>query len=306
MEVLQEAGVRNICIYPVKSGGRLELQQARITTMGLETPGGIADRQWMVVRAQPNQEGLFPYVTQRDPKMSKMALMKPELMKDGKTLLLSWNGNDNIQLELDRTSGLVLPIRIWDYVGRGIDQGDRMAEWVSYHLGISARLVRADGQRPVRQNYVENPYTMRWPDGYPIHYFGIASVEDLSRRAGRDIPWQRFRPNIVLEGMPAYYENQIYAGYLAGVPFINSKPCDRCQIPMFDQQTGEITDLKPLTLLKEFRNWRNRDGEVKQIFGENMIVQGEGVLQVGDKFLVISHRTPPLDIFGPTKRSPTA
>ncbi|MNP78164.1 MOSC domain protein [compost metagenome] len=55
------------------------------------------------------------------------------------------------------------------------------------------------------------------------------------------------------------------------------KPCTRCILTTIDPQTGERSaDREPLTTLKTYRQ---KEGEV--MFGQNLVNDGNGVLEVG-------------------------
>jgi hypothetical protein len=84
---------------------------------------------------------------------------------------------------------------------------------------------------------------------------------------------ERFRPNLVLRGLPAWAEDRIDTLSLGPVELRLVKPCTRCTIPSIDQQSGErSTD--PAPALKQFRFSKALRGVM---FGENaVIVRGSG------------------------------
>src|SRR5256885_10708647 len=53
------------------------------------------------------------------------------------------------------------------------------------------------------------PAPLGFADGYPLLVCSQASLEDLDRRLPRPVPIERFRPNIVLRGLPAWAEDSI-------------------------------------------------------------------------------------------------
>ena len=57
--------ISKICVYPVKALGRIGVTTAFLTPYGLTT-GYYADHQFMVVRAEPDREGVHQFLTQRD------------------------------------------------------------------------------------------------------------------------------------------------------------------------------------------------------------------------------------------------
>ncbi|MNH33239.1 MOSC domain protein [compost metagenome] len=55
------------------------------------------------------------------------------------------------------------------------------------------------------------------------------------------------------------------------------KPCERCIMTTIDPQTGERSpDREPLATL---RTYRQKEGDV--LFGQNLVADGAGVVEVG-------------------------
>ncbi len=289
--------IEHITFHPVKGAAAVETPQARLTKEGIE-----GDRQFMIVRAVPDEDGVFNFITQRDKRdksdrsqgFSVMSLIKPQIA--GGHLLLTWAGREPIEVPRDFDAGREIPVRIWDDVVQAVDQGDRLAKWLSDHLQLQTRLVKAAGSfhRDAGQNYVSNDNTVRFQDGYPVHWFYKESVDELSERAGEPISWRAFRPNLVTSGSPAQTEHVFATGEVAGIPFVNPKPCDRCPVTNVDQETGEVKAGRALTHLAKYKRWRKNTGEQVVIFGENMLPQGEGEIKVGDEIVLTERRNPPL------------
>ncbi len=289
--------IEHIAFHPVKGAAALETTHARLTKEGIE-----GDRQFMVVHAVADENGIFNFITQRDKRekadkpqgLAVMSQIKPQMVDDH--LLLTWQGKDAIEVPRDYNSGKEIPVRIWDDVAQAVDQGDLLAEWLSDHLNLQTRLVKAAGSfhRNARQNYMQNDNTVRFQDGYPVHWFYQESVDELSEKAGESISWKTFRPNLVASGSPAQTEHNFAAGEVAGIPFLNPKPCDRCPVTNVDQETGEVKPGRALKHLATYKRWRKTTGEQVVIFGENMLPQGEGVIAVGDEITLTERRNPPL------------
>lgn len=308
--------IKHMAIYPVKSCGGVELRSATLTPDGLES-GEYKDHQFMVVSNDPefiasnpqksraHRDGLYHLVTQRDSHgkertvqgLADMALIKPKL---GDALILTWKYHDPIEVPYDLDRGKELAVREHEDTLVAVDQGGEIARWLSDHLGVPVRLVKAAGpfNRLARQNYVVNANPLRFQDGYPIHWFSIESVRELSEIAGYPVPWQTFRPQIVAEGMAPQGEHSIHSGYISDIPFTNPKPCDRCTVTNVDQETGEVQIGRALAPLSMYKNWRNKKGELKVIFGENMLPEWFGEIAVGDELAVREYRSPRL-VYGP-------
>jgi hypothetical protein len=327
---LLAGNISNIRCYPLKSGAALEvqhnseisasIQDVVLTPAGVETVEGVRDHDFMLVRATPDLQGVHLKITQRDKRtkedraqgLSDLARIKPQFIAGA--LHFTWDRQDPIQVPLDYDDGRETTVEVWDGVYTAIDQGDKLASWASEHLELPVRLVRATGsfRRLAPQNYMENSNPVRFQDGYPVHWITRSSVAELNERArslsensGGKIPyneilWQSFRPQFVVDNLPAQYEHQIHSGKMSGTLFIDPKPCDRCPMPRVDQESGTLNPLDPNTVLATYKSWVNIRGEHKNIFGENMNPQEEGLVYVGDKIMATKLRNPPL-IYGSRK-----
>jgi uncharacterized protein YcbX len=109
---------------------------------------------------------------------------------------------------------------------------------------------------------------MGFADGFPVLVCNAASLADLNTRLPAGIPMERFRPNVVLEGLPAWAEDRIETLTLGEVTLRPVKPCTRCTIPSIDQRTGRPS-IDPTPALRQFRFDKRLRG-VK--FGENAVI----------------------------------
>ena len=94
---------------------------------------------------------------------------------------------------------------------------------------------------------------------------------------------ERFRPNVVIDGVGAYDEDRMHELRAGPVTLRIVKPCMRCSITTTDQQRGAVDGVEPLRTLKEYRHDPHLHGEA---FGQNaIIVDGVGEsLRVGLRF----------------------
>jgi len=255
-----QVSVSGLCVYPVKSTRGIARERASLTATGLEW-----DRQWMIV----NPEGVF--LSQRT--HPQLARIVPQVTP--RALLLNAPGLPVLSVPLD-APGARTAVKVWDDACAGIDQGGEAEEWVSLAVGEPVRLVRVapDMGRVANPRFAgAAPAPLGFPDGYPVLVCNQASLEDLNGRLPAPIPMERFRPNIVLRGLPAWAEDHIDTLSLGAVTLRLVKPCTRCAIPSIDQQSGErSTD--PLPALRKFRF----SGPLRGVmFGENaVIVKGVG------------------------------
>ena len=122
----------------------------------------------------------------------------------------------------------------------------------------------------------------QFSDGFPWLLISEASLEELNSRLSRKLPMNRFRPNIVVQGLPPFGEDLIHELAGDGVRLRRAKPCARCIVTTTDQATGTRDGDEPLRALAKFRFDRELKGV---LFGQNMIlIEGLGAqLRVGQE-----------------------
>lgn len=268
-------------LYPIKSCAGISLREAVVTEAGLMSEH-IYDREWMVVDADGN------FLTQRE--HPRMALIVPRIKGDMLELRAPGMLRLEIPLDLgDPDEAPTLNVRVWDDTVKAYDCDETTAAWFSNAVGVACRLVRfhPHAKRLANKKWtgdVEVP-TM-FSDGYPMLVISEASLEDLNRKLtaqGRDaLPMNRFRPNLVINGIEAFEEDYVDTFKLGDATLKPVKPCPRCPIPSVDQATG-IVGPSPLDILQTYRANPKVDGGIT--FGMNAILlQGEGqVLRVGQE-----------------------
>jgi len=247
--------VTGLFVYPVKSTRGTARARARVSRTGFEW-----DRQWMVV----NSKGTF--LSQRT--HPQLARIVPEVR--AAALVLNAPGLPALTVPLD-AAGERAPVRVWDDACVGVDQGKQAADWVTRAVGEPVRLVRVapDMGRIANPQFTgPAPAPMGFADGYPFLVCNQTSLEDLNGRLAAPLPMERFRPNIVLRGLPAWAEDRIDTLTVGDVTLRFVKPCTRCTIPSIDQSTGEkSTD--PTPALRKFRFSKALLGVM---FGENAVI----------------------------------
>lgn len=271
------ATVTALVLYPIKSCAGIPVGEAQCGIDGLSAQG-VHDREWMLV----TREGLF--LTQRE--FPRMALVTPSI--DGDALDVAAPGMPPLRLALAHDDAApTIKVQIWDDHVDAADCGDAAAAWFAAALGADCRLVRfrPNTQRPTSTKWTGGaPSATRFADGYPILLIGQASLEDLNAKlgsAGRaPLPMNRFRPNLVVDGLDAFEEDFLASLSAGGLTLRPVKPCARCPIPAIDQATGVIGP-DPLDILQSYRANPRMDGAV--CMGMNCIVdQGAGLrLRVG-------------------------
>ena len=264
------ATLTDLNIYPVKS-----CRGIAKTSAILEPTGLADDRHWMLVR--PNGR----FITQRE--YPRMALISTQVDSEALTLGAPYLAN----LKVARNgAGESRPVTVWKFDGRGIDCGDAAAAWVTQYLETPLRLVRFDVDMPrvcSPEWTGDTRAVTEFSDGYPILVISRASLAELNSRLPKALPMERFRPNLVIDGVEAYDEDRMHELRAGPVTLRIVKPCTRCSITTTDQQRGAVDGVEPLQTLKEYRFDRELRGVA---FGQNVIiVSGVGeTLRVGQTF----------------------
>lgn len=260
-------------VYPVKSCGGISLNEAM-----LKHTGFAYDREWMIVKPDGG------FVSQReDP---RLALITPRI-GDG-TLTLLAPTCEPLRLPLSEDFVESKPrIEVTCLKDRctAIDTGEEAAQWLQSLLGKPYRLVRFDATRQRLSNTKwtgETQAPVFFADGYAYLVLSQASLDDLNGRLEQPLPMNRFRPNIVVDGLPAYGEDGIKEFCSEGIRLRPVKPCTRCIITTTNQANGERDGAEPLDTLRTYRLSSEPRGVV---FGQNAIlIEGEGqALRVGQE-----------------------
>ena len=255
--------ISELHIYPVKSARGISLHSAQLDDRGIEF-----DRRWMVV----DENGRF--LTQRT--MPRMALINVDLRSDH--LSLRARGVQELAIPLRSTSTKTLRVQIWSDSLEALDSGDDAAAWFTDLLGVVSRLVRMpeQGVRDVNPTYAPPHTPVSFADAFPVLLISQMSLDDLNSRLSEPVPMNRFRPNLVIEGGVAYQEDSWHNVSIGSVRFRVAKPCERCMIPTVNQDTGE-GGKEPIHTLSTYRA---RDSKI--YFGQNLIHENRGILNVGD------------------------
>jgi uncharacterized protein YcbX len=271
----------HLLLYPIKSCGGIAVREATLLESGLSIHG-VHDREWMLV----TENGQF--LSQRE--NPRMALIRP--LPEGGNLRVRAPGMGDLLVPVAWEAVQDAPVRtvqIWDDSVRAVDCGDVAADWFAQAIGTRERirLVRFhhDAVRPTSVKWTGGvPSQTRFADGYPLLLIGQASLDDLNTRlraAGRaPLPMDRFRPNLVIDGLQAFEEDYLGSLSTGAAEIRPVKPCARCPIPAIDQNTG-VPGPDPLDILQTYRANPRMDGAV--CLGMNCIVTaGAGsLLRVG-------------------------
>jgi uncharacterized protein len=256
--------IASVHLHPIKSCGGVAVAEALLIETGLEL-----DRAWMVVDADGTM------ITQRD--RPRLALVQPTLRRDD--MVLRAPGMLALHIALDAVEEPT-HARVWNDEVKAYDMGALAAQWFTDFLGQAARLVRFD---PEQKRLSDPQWTAdvaaenAFGDGFPLLVTSTASLADLNERlrakGAQAVTMARFRPNLVLDGLQAYDEDQL--GEIAieaeggPVRLRLVKPCTRCSIPNVDPVSAE-TSHEPGDTLASYRANPRVNGGIT--FGMNAVI----------------------------------
>lgn len=262
-----------IFIYPVKSLGGISLPAADLTPRGLRY-----DRRWLIVDERNR------FLTQRQ--HAEMALLAVEPAYNG-FLLRHRQRPDLLPLYIpfEATPEKTLFVTIWDdmvFAWRGSREAD---EWLSDALGRECKLVYMSDmvRREVEPELNPAGTLVSFADGYPYLLTSEESLAKLNAQLTEPVPMNRFRPNLVVRGLPeADGEMQWSDFQIAGQPFRAVRDCGRCIVTTIDQTTAhKHAGSEPLRTLATYR----QQGK-KIMFGQNVTGPASGLVRVGDAVLL--------------------
>lgn len=272
---MPECTVTALTIYPLKGS-----QGVPVDAMEVRKGGIVRDREIMFAKDGEN-------FAQRD--HPEVARIRVEVLEDGRIRLRAGDAGEFVH-EI-RQEGDDIPIKILfnDITTR--DQGDEIAAWACRALGTDGirvvslprpwdrwiplpEFARIDG-KPQHQLY----------DVAPVLLANQASLDDFNRRTREPVPIDRFRANVVVEGLDAYAEDGLEALSSNAVELRFVTVCERCVMTTTDQETGERLTKEPIKTLSTYRR-REEKYASGVVFGTYMTAGREGTLKVGDRLEV--------------------
>ncbi len=285
--------IAELRIHPVKGGGGIVVPRIVVGPQG-----PLRDHRWMIVDCLTGR-----FVAQRDERGRGIAIPQISQIRtaiDGDELVLTAPGMDELRLPLNGhapgiASEHAIAVQLWGDTVAGVDQGAKADAWVTEYLG-QFRLT--GGYRLVR---MADDYVRLTPDGlgrttftdaWPLLVGSTASLAGLNGRIAEtrqrngepeEVPfgWDRFRPNVVLDGWYPYIEDAIVWMMAGGVQLVGTTRCKRC----LTTTTNQATSVRGPEPLRTLNQCRRGDGGV--VFLRNFRHASTGTIAVGDKVEMI-------------------
>jgi uncharacterized protein len=261
----------HIRIYPIKACAGTDVQEARIDERGLQY-----DRRWMLVNAEGKDLHQFDY--------PRLASVVVSIDENG--LLLEALGMSSLHISFQPEHTTSRVVQWFEGVCEALPMNDKASEWFQDFLYVSCQLVFMPDstRRFVAPEYAVN-HDLAAFTSFPYHLLGEASLENLNQRLALPVPLERFRPNLVIAGAPAFAEDEWHTIQINQYTFHLVKPCERCAITTVDPIKGVMTGKEPMRTLARFRTFNQ-----KVLFGQYLVSEDRGVLHVGDNICVVKYK----------------
>jgi uncharacterized protein YcbX len=133
-----------------------------------------------------------------------------------------------------------------------------------------------DSHRQVRLDFAQPGDIVSFADAFPILMASEESLADLNSRLAEPLPMNRFRANIIIQGVEAFGEDLWPTVSIGDLRLRAAKKCGRCSVTATNQDTG-VVGTEPLRTLATYR----QDGNAV-MFGAYFIPEATGRIAVGD------------------------
>ncbi len=275
---MREVVVRELWTYPVKSCQGVAAESIEITKMGI-----VGDRGFAIwADGKLVEQKLNPAV----------AAIGATWDRAENALTLTHPAQGSYRHEVRASGRSRQATWVLDEFGT-VDQGDEVAAWL-------AQTIETADKAEVRLVIPGDPWKINFPipqmallherpkqsftAASPVGLANQSSLDDLNERVATAVPMDRFRMNVVVDGLEPYEEDDITSLASDEVELLNVTPAERCVIITTDQKTGERPKNDLMQVLGRYRakSKEERFGSGLK-FGNYMTVGREGVLRVGDR-----------------------
>ena len=261
-----------IRIYPIKACAGTDVQEAHLERRGLRY-----DRRWMLVNEQGSDLHQFDH-----PRLASIVVSFTD-----QHLVVQAPGMSPLHIPLQAQHSTPLIVQWFQGSSEAFPASDLADAWFQEFLRVPCRLVfmADDAHHPVEPGY-EIDHDLASFTSFQYHLLGEGSLADLNQRLATPVPLERFRPNLVIAGAPAFAEDTWRTLQINQHLFHVVKPCDRCAITTVDPVKGIMTGKEPLTTLARYRTF-----DKKVLFGQYLLSGERGIIRVGDALHILEHKT---------------
>ncbi|QRV80349.1 importin-9 [Ceratobasidium sp. AG-Ba] len=312
--------ITKLLIHPIKSCRGISVSESRYDPKGLQF-----DRQYLIVDTTSHK-----CITARE--IPKMILVETAIESDDTLLRVSFPKESQIEsftTPLIPNSAtlesweMISDVEIWldtglnAYIAQSSSPtGPSPSSLLSSFLGRDVLLVLKGPKRRAvvpTSTHPDLDADVRFQDGFPLLLATTESLFAVQERirysangaegwkvGGITPRWQteelameRFRPNIVLSGSPAAFDEDYWGDVQIGEDDTGGgvvsvvKRCGRCLLPNVDTNTGIRDNAVPFKVITRFRRVDSEPGSTA-CFGVNGVTQASGVFRLGDRLRVLS------------------
>lgn len=252
-------------LYPVKG-----LRGLSRDTLTIERCGPEGDRRWLIT--DPERR----FITQRETaELARIAAIPTE---SGLTLSMDDN---HCAVAFPNPDAPVDTVVVWGHQVRARQAVGPAQDWLSARLGRPCLLwfMHDTTARPIDPHADQPEKTVSFADAFPLLAVNRASLDALNAELGENaVPMDRFRANVVIDGLPAWSENSWNALRIGALRFQAPTRCTRCVVITRDQQSG--LSQRPGEPLKTLGRLNRLPEGI--VFGGNLIPDDTGRISVGD------------------------
>jgi uncharacterized protein len=234
--IMGEIAVSAVHVYPVKSCAGIPLNEARLSPTGLEL-----DRSYMLVDEDDD------FLSQR--KVPELALVSVQLAEGALAVLAPGMPPIEIPLEVERDDERLIVASVHEKPVTGQIVSEELNEWFTAFLPAYKRhrryrllRVREDLPRYVGERYRLAAASNRvsFADGSAILLASERSLARLNEEMAKPVGMDRFRPNVVVDGLglEPYDEDYWLELRIGSLRAFVTKPSDRCVTTDVDQETA--------------------------------------------------------------------
>ncbi|XP_037074700.1 mitochondrial amidoxime-reducing component 1-like [Pollicipes pollicipes] len=283
-----------IHLYPLKSGAGQRCQRVRVTRLGVRR-GAVLDRCLAVV-----YQGRVVSASAR----RRLVLVAADVDANGVTLTAPGMPPLTVPFPQDGDDVSMVSGTLFGYPSSGVDLGPVVSRWLAEFFGdagVYTLMYFLPGVvTPRRTVDIPKPYaSLASPDDIsaftnvtPISVICTSSLDALNSRMETPVFLENFRHNLIIEGAPAFDDDNWSFVKIGDAVLRRIKPVQRCPTTCVNPQTGERSErMEPLKTLRTFRLAKTEDEKKlykeAPLFGTGLGVDVEGDVAVGDAIYVL-------------------